>query len=96
MFKFNRKIHKSVRDDSVVEVSEVSGVRSLHLGTVTIQSSMKVKDPFALELADFGLYDAARRDSALAKGINVLNGTITYAAVARAFGLSSASWDTVA
>ena len=50
MFKFNRKIHKSVRDDSVVEVSEISGVRSLHLGTVTIQSSMKVKDPFALEL----------------------------------------------
>lgn len=50
MFKFNRKIHKSVRDDSVVEVSEISGIRSLHLGTVTIQSSMKVKEPFALEL----------------------------------------------
>ncbi len=50
MFKFNRKIHKNVRDDSVVEVSEISGIRSLHLGSVTIQSSMKVKDPFALEL----------------------------------------------
>lgn len=50
MFRFNRKIHKSVRDDSVVEVSETNGIRSLHLGTVTIQSSMKVKDPFALEL----------------------------------------------
>ncbi len=50
MFKFNRKIHKSVRDESVVEVSEISGIRSLHLGSVTIQSSMKVKDPFALEL----------------------------------------------
>lgn len=50
MFRLNRKIHKSVRDDSAVEVSEVNGMRSLHLGTVTIQSSMKVKDPFALEL----------------------------------------------
>ena len=50
MFKFNRKIHKSVRDDSVVEVSETDGIRSLHLGTVTIQSSMKVRDPFALAL----------------------------------------------
>ncbi|PPD53925.1 MAG: spermidine synthase [Methylotenera sp.] len=50
MFRFNRKIHKSVRDDSVLEVSEIDGIRSLHLGTVTIQSSMKVKDPFALEL----------------------------------------------
>lgn len=52
--------------------------------------------PYALELADYGLHDAARRDAALAKGINVLNGTITYPAVARAFGLPSASWDAVA
>lgn len=50
MLRFNRKIHKSVEEDSVVEVSEVDGVRSLYLGSVTIQSSMKVKDPFALEL----------------------------------------------
>ncbi len=51
MFSFNRKIHKSVSDDSIVEVSEQNGIRSLHLGTVTIQSSMKVKSPFELELA---------------------------------------------
>ncbi len=50
MLRFNRKIHKSVEDDNIVEVSETSGIRSLHLGSVTIQSSMKVKDPFALEL----------------------------------------------
>jgi alanine dehydrogenase len=52
--------------------------------------------PFALELAEFGLYDAARRDPALAKGINVLNGTITYPAVAHAFNLPYANWDAVA
>lgn len=51
MFKFNRKIHKSVHDESVVEVTEVDGMRSLHLGSATIQSSMKVKDPYALVLA---------------------------------------------
>lgn len=50
MLRFNRKIHKSVAEDSIVEVSESNGIRSLHLGSVTIQSSMKVKDPFALEL----------------------------------------------
>ncbi|OYY47984.1 MAG: spermidine synthase [Methylophilales bacterium 28-44-11] len=50
MFKFNRKIHKSVADSSVVEVTELEGVRSLHLGSVTVQSSMRVKEPFALEL----------------------------------------------
>jgi len=52
--------------------------------------------PFALELADYGLLDAARRHPALAKGINVLNGTITHPAVAQAFGLPSAHWNAVA
>ena len=51
MFSLNRKIHKSVQDNSIVEVTEINGVRSLHLGSVTIQSSMKVSAPFALELA---------------------------------------------
>jgi spermidine synthase len=51
MFGLNRKIHKSVADGNIVEVSEVDGVRSLYLGSITIQSSMKVKAPFALELA---------------------------------------------
>jgi len=33
-----------------VDVSETDGVRSLHLGSVTIQSAMRIRDPFALEL----------------------------------------------
>jgi spermidine synthase len=51
MFKLNRKIHKAISDLEMVEVTEVDGVRSMHLGSPTIQSSMKVKDPFALVLA---------------------------------------------
>lgn len=51
MFSFKRKIHKSVDDGNVVEVIEVDGVRSLYLGSITIQSSMRVKAPFSLELA---------------------------------------------
>lgn len=50
MFRLNRKIHKSVADASVVEVTEMDGVRSMHLGSVTVQSSMRVKEPYALEL----------------------------------------------
>jgi spermidine synthase len=50
MFNFNRKIHKSVTDGNVVEVIEVDGVRSLYLGSITIQSSMRVRTPNALEL----------------------------------------------
>ncbi len=51
MFRLNRKIHKSVSEFATVEVIEVDGVRSLYLGSVTIQSSMRIKTPFALELA---------------------------------------------
>lgn len=51
MWNFKNKIHKNVRDGNVVEVIEVDGVRSLYLGSITIQSSMRVKAPFALELA---------------------------------------------
>lgn len=51
MFSFNRKIHKSVANGNIVEVSESNGIRSLHLGSITIQSSMKVREPFELELA---------------------------------------------
>jgi alanine dehydrogenase len=52
--------------------------------------------PYALLLADYGLLNAAHRDVALAKGINVLNGHITYRAVADAFGLEYTPWETAA
>lgn len=51
MFRLNRKIHKSVSEIATIEVIEVDGVRSLYLGSITIQSSMRVKVPNALELA---------------------------------------------
>lgn len=40
--------------------------------------------PYTCALADFGL-DALKRDRALAKGVNIQNGKIVYAAVAEAF-----------
>jgi alanine dehydrogenase len=52
--------------------------------------------PYALELAEHGLLAAARKDASLAKGINVLNGRITYHAVAEAFGLPYSPWEEVA
>jgi alanine dehydrogenase len=44
--------------------------------------------PYGLELADHGLEAAIRDDPALAKGVNVLNGHVTYQAVAEAFGIA--------
>jgi alanine dehydrogenase len=48
--------------------------------------------PYGLELADFGLREAVKRDPALAMGVNVFDGQITYAAVAEAFGLPATSF----
>ncbi len=45
------RIHKKVVASSQVEVSEKDGVRRMHFGTETIQSAMRVDDPFALEIS---------------------------------------------
>ena len=43
--------------------------------------------PYGLELADLGLDEAVARDAGLAKGVNVLDGKVTYQAVAESFSL---------
>jgi len=43
--------------------------------------------PYALRLAQYGWKDAVRRDPALALGVNMLEGKVTYEAVAKAFDL---------
>ncbi len=45
---------------------------------------------YALEIADRGWRAAAERDSALARGVNVVNGQITHSAVAAAHNLEAA------
>jgi alanine dehydrogenase len=43
--------------------------------------------PYVEEIADHGLRDAVGADPSLARGVNVLEGKVTYAAVAEAHGL---------
>jgi alanine dehydrogenase len=43
--------------------------------------------PYGLQLAEYGLRGAVEKDAALAHGVNVINGKVTYPAVAQAFGL---------
>jgi alanine dehydrogenase len=43
--------------------------------------------PYVEEIADLGLREAVARDPALARGVNVLEGKVTYGAVAEAHGL---------
>lgn len=48
---FRKRLSKSVHSDTTVEIIEERGVRSLHLGTGAIQSSMRLSRPWDLELA---------------------------------------------
>ena len=45
------RIRKPTDDSETVYISEKFGVRSLHIGSDTIQSSMRIAKPFDLELA---------------------------------------------
>lgn len=45
------RIHRARGADASVEVSERDGLRSLHLGTTTVQSTMRVADPVELVLS---------------------------------------------
>jgi alanine dehydrogenase len=59
-------------------------------GAVPITSTKALTNatlPYVEEIADHGLREAIARDPALARGVNVLDGRITYEAVAEAHGL---------
>ena len=59
-------------------------------GAVPYTSTMALTNatmPYALRLADLGWKEACRRDPGLAEGVNMVDGKITYEAVAEAFGL---------
>jgi len=59
-------------------------------GAVPITSTKALTNatlPYVEEIADHGLAEAVARDPALAHGVNVLDGKITYEAVADAHGL---------
>jgi alanine dehydrogenase len=59
-------------------------------GAVPITSTKALTNatlPYVEAIAEHGLREAVARDAALARGVNVLDGTITYEAVAEAHGL---------
>ncbi|MBX4150358.1 alanine dehydrogenase [Paenibacillus lautus] len=65
-------------------------------GAVARTSTMaltNVTAPYGLRIASKGLRPAARHDKALAKGINVIDGKVTYEAVAAAHGYAYTSID---
>jgi len=67
-------------------------------GAVPITSTKALTNvtlPYVEAIADHGLREAVARDRALARGVNVLEGKVTYEAVAEAHGLEYSPLDDV-
>jgi alanine dehydrogenase len=67
-------------------------------GAVPITSTKALTNvtlPYVEQIAEHGLAEAVARDAALARGVNVLDGKITYEAVADAHGLDYTPLDEV-
>jgi alanine dehydrogenase len=89
--------HPTSHSDPIFEVDGVIHYCVTNMpGAVPRTSTLALSNvtlPYGLELADLGLAVAVARDAALARGVNVLNGHVTYDAVAQAFGLISSPLD---
>jgi alanine dehydrogenase len=92
-------IHPTTHDDPIYVVDGVIhyGVANMP-GAVSRTSALALTNatfPYALKLANLGWRAACRADRALALGVNVANGLITYPGVAEAFGLHCTPVDDV-
>lgn len=84
-------IHPTTHTNPVYEVNGVIhyGVTNMP-GAVPRTSTYALSNatlPYARQLADLGFHRAIRENPALAKGVNVHAGQVTYPAVAQAFGM---------
>jgi alanine dehydrogenase len=81
----------TTHDDPVYEVDGVIHYCVANMpGAVPITSTKALTNatlPYVEEIANYGLREAIARDPALARGVNVIEGKITYEAVAEAHGL---------
>src|SRR5215204_403382 len=83
--------HATTHDDPVYEVDGVIHYCVANMpGAVPITSTKALTNvtlPYVEAIADQGLAAAVARDKALAGGVNVIDGKVTYEAVAEAHGL---------
>src|SRR5437764_12566293 len=83
--------HPTTHSDPVYVVEGVTHYCVANMpGAVPITSTKALTNvtlPYVEAIADHGLAEAVARDRALARGVNVLSGKVTYEAVAEAHGL---------
>ncbi|MDE5842822.1 MAG: alanine dehydrogenase, partial [Muribaculaceae bacterium] len=83
--------HPTTHSEPTFEVDGVIQYAVANIpGAVPYTSTLALTNatlPYALRLADLGWQEACRRDAGLADGVNVVDGKITFKAVAEAFDL---------
>jgi alanine dehydrogenase len=83
--------HATTHSDPVYVVDDVVHYAVANIpGAVPFTSTMALTNatlPYALRIADMGWIEACRRDPGLAEGVNVVDGKVTYKAVAEAFDM---------
>ena len=89
----------TTHDDPIYEVDGIIHYCVANMpGAVSMTSTIALTNatlPYALELADKGYKKAAQENPELAKGINIIEGKITYKGVADAFDLEHESLDSI-
>jgi alanine dehydrogenase len=83
--------HPTTHSDPIYDVDGIIHYCVANMpGGVPVTSTKSLTNatlPYVEAIADHGLADAVSRDRALARGVNVLEGKLTYEAVAEAHGL---------
>jgi alanine dehydrogenase len=91
--------HATTHSEPVYVVDRVTHYCVANMpGAVPITSTKALTNatlPYVEAIAEHGLREAVARDPALAKGVNVLEGKVTYEAVADAHGLAYAPLEDV-
>jgi len=86
--------HPTTHSDPIYEVDGIVHYCVANMpGAVPITSTLGLTNvtlPFVEAIADYGIRDAIARDPALARGVNIWEGRLTYEAVAEAHGLEYA------
>jgi alanine dehydrogenase len=81
----------TTHDDSIYEVDGIIHYCVANMpGAVSATSTVALTNatlPYAIEIADSGYKKAAMKNPEIAKGINIIEGKVTYEGVAEAFGL---------
>ncbi len=89
----------TTHDDSIYEVDGIIHYCVANMpGAVSMTATRALTNatlPYAIEIANNGIENAARRNTEIARGVNIYKGKITYEGVSDAFGLPYHALETV-